>query len=287
MPDYDRSKPPAELVAKSSSYINKLIAAADVKKGLLGRPLSTSMLTFHLVPPKVKGKKGRQEVIKPLSGLDIESLLVKHKPEHISKENAIPEFRQILTSAHTDEVIFEAVNEMSEIIRDLLQGTGDVNYQRAQENIKVMREAMVDFEFPEIYNDFIRDLKKRIFKKEFGNQSEFWQNLKHERLGLIDTNTLPVAEVSPEEAKEVHDPPLLQTYVGLIDFSSSIPWQLNCLLGHETIKTRLCRSLWYEKLCFHTLITESLVINSVGAFQPNVSDSGACRIRMVAGALHA
>jgi ATP-dependent DNA helicase 2 subunit 2 len=196
-------------VATSSSKIKKLIAAADVKKGPPGRPTSITLLTFHVVPPKVKGKKGRQEVIKPLSGLDIESLLVKHKPQNISKENAIPEFRQILASADADEVVFEAVNDMAEIIRDLLRTIGDTGYQRAQENIKVMRNEMIDLEFPDTYNEFIRDLKKRISKKEFGNKTEFWQNLKHAKLGLIDTNTHPEADVSPEEAKEVCYPPLL------------------------------------------------------------------------------
>lgn len=155
------------------------------------------------VPPKVKGKRGRQEVVKPLSGLDIESLLVKHKPKNISKENAIPEFRQILASADADEIVFNAVNEMAEIVRGFLQFMGDAEYQRAQENIKVMREEMIDLEFPDKYNDFIRDLKQRIVKNEFGNRREFWQSLKHEKLGLIDVNTHPDAEVSPEEAKEV------------------------------------------------------------------------------------
>ncbi|KUJ20967.1 SPOC domain-like protein [Mollisia scopiformis] len=180
------SEPPAELAMKSTGRLEKLISVADVRK----------------VPPKVKGTRGRREVIAPLSGLDIESLLVKNKPNKISKENAIPDFRQMLAAADKDETISDAVKGMSEVIKDLLQVTGDANDQRCQENIKVVREEMIDYEFPEFYNNFIRDLKKRVFKKEFGNKREFWQTIRLAKLGLIDSTIISTSDVSPEEATE-------------------------------------------------------------------------------------
>lgn len=187
----------------------------------------------------MKGKKGRQEVVKPLSGLDIESLLVKHKPDKkaISKENAVPEFKQTLATATADEVVFKAVDEMAEIVRELLQGAGDVNYQRAQEYIKVMREEMIDLEFPDTYNDFIRDFKDRIFKEEFGNRTEFWMNLNFAKLGLIDTTTLPESGVSPDEAKEVRDSAMSPLWAYKLTCLSSFPRQrLHCLPGYEKIE---------------------------------------------------
>lgn len=166
--------------------------------------LGTSLPIRYPVPPKVKGSKGRREIITPLSGLDIESLLRKHKPKTISKENAIPDFKHMLTTSEgSDEVIFEAVKQISDVIRDLMKSLGGGGDQRAQANITVMREEMIEYEFPELYNNFLRDLKAQTQKKEFGDKREFWTIIKNAKLGLIDTNTLEVADVSPEEASEV------------------------------------------------------------------------------------
>ncbi|CZR54384.1 related to ATP-dependent DNA helicase II, 80 kDa subunit (KU autoantigen protein P86) [Phialocephala subalpina] len=182
------SEPPTELVTINASKLESLIAAADVKK----------------VPPKVKGKRNRREIITPLSGLDVDALLKGNKPKKISKENAIAEFKQILEDAESDNAVLNAVNQMSDIIRDLIKGsTGDSDFDRAQENIKVLREEMVDYEFPGYYNNFFKDLRKRLMKGELGGRrQEFWVNLKKARLGLIDNTALPTSDVSPEEATE-------------------------------------------------------------------------------------
>lgn len=158
-----------------------------------------------LVPPKVKGKRNRQEIITPLSGLDVDALLKGNKPKKISKENAKAEFKQILENAESDNAIENAVNQMSDIIRDLIKGsTGDNDFNRAQENITVLREEMIDYEFPALYNNFLKDLRKRLMKGELGeSRREFWVNLKRARLGLVDNTTLSTSDVSPEEATEV------------------------------------------------------------------------------------
>lgn len=198
--------------------------------------LSTNLvLISRLVPPKAKGTRGKREVIKPLSGLNIEALLLKNKPKKISRENAVPDFKQMLVAPETDEAVAAAVDGMAEIVRELLLATGDVKQDQAQENIKVMREAMIDFEFPDLYNDFIKDLKKRIFNKEFGNRREFWQNIKHAKLGLIDTDILPVSDVSPEEATEVCNGIRLRNDT-LIYFSSSMLYPLDCPLAIGIIR---------------------------------------------------
>lgn len=158
-----------------------------------------------LVPPKAKGKRNRRDVVTPLSGLDVDALLKGNKPKNISKENARAEFIRILENADSDTAVENAVNQMSDIIRDLIKGSsGDSDFDRAQENIKVLQKEMIDFEFPALYNNFLKDLRKRLMNGELGeSRREFWLNLKRARLGLIDNTTLPTSDVSPEEATEV------------------------------------------------------------------------------------
>lgn len=49
------------------------------------------------VPPKVKGKRSRREVIKPKSGLDLEELLgPREKRQKIDPKNPIPTFKQMM-----------------------------------------------------------------------------------------------------------------------------------------------------------------------------------------------
>jgi ATP-dependent DNA helicase 2 subunit 2 len=109
-----------------------------------------------------------------------------------------------------DESVFpEAAKQMGEIIRQLISdGFGDLNYDRATENLGVFREYMINFEEPKLYNDFLRDFKKRLFSGELGgDRREFWfTRVKKARLGLIDHTLSDVSEVTPEEASEVCSP---------------------------------------------------------------------------------
>lgn len=142
----------------------------------------------------------------PLSGLDIEALLKSNKPKKISKANAVPEFKQFLEDADTDKAVADAVNQMIDIIigdKGFLSGAEDTENERALEHIRVLRGEMVEYEFPDIYNNFIKDLKTRVLKNEFGERREFWVKLSHNRLGLIDHETVEASDVSPEEAAQV------------------------------------------------------------------------------------
>lgn len=162
-------------------------------------------MTLLIVPPKVKGKRGRRETTKPLSGLDVESLLNREKREKISPNNTIPEFKQMLDSPADDNVIYDAAKQMANIIRTHISNSiAGVKEQEVKADMQVFREYMIEFEMPEIWNDFIRDFKKRVIKGELGgDRRDFWNSLRWINLGLIDKNALEISDVTEKEAKEV------------------------------------------------------------------------------------
>lgn len=183
------------------------MAAAHLQKGELYLWIfDVQQLTQLLVPPKVKGTRGRRrEAPKPLSGLDVESLLNQEKREKISPNNTIPEFKQMLESPEDDNVVHDAAKQMANIIRKhITHSTGNFKYEEVKADMQVFRQYMIEFEDPEIWNDFIRDFKKRVVKEELGgDRRDFWQSLKRLNLGLIDKNVLEISDVTEKEANEV------------------------------------------------------------------------------------
>ncbi|KAJ5289977.1 Heme/steroid binding protein [Penicillium atrosanguineum] len=183
------ANPPEDLVKKSTQYLEKLISTADVKK----------------VPPKKKGRKRQRETEKPLSGLDVDALLSQEpKRSKISAENAVPEFKQMLSRAESVDTIHDAVKQMAVIIETQTKHSlGDANYDRVVEGLGTMREELVDYEEPALYNDFLRVLKRKILDEELGgNRRELWWLVRKSKLGLIDRVASEQSEVSEEEAKE-------------------------------------------------------------------------------------
>ncbi|KAJ5574224.1 uncharacterized protein N7459_008651 [Penicillium hispanicum] len=182
--------PDEDIVKKSQSYLDALKSAADVKK----------------VPPKTKGRKRQRETEKPLSGLDVDALLnLEPKRARISPENAVPEFKQMLSRAESVETIHDAVKQMAVIIEaQVKHSLGDANYERVVESLGTMREELVDYEEPALYNDLVRQLKEKILNEELGgDRLELWWLVRKSKLGLIDQNVSERSEVSEEEAKEV------------------------------------------------------------------------------------
>ncbi|GLI73754.1 ATP-dependent DNA helicase yku80 [Penicillium ochrochloron] len=182
--------PDNELVRGAKDSLEKLISAANVKK----------------VPPKSKGRKRLRETEKPLSGLDVDALL-KQEPKRtkISAENAIPEFKQMLSRADSIEIIHDAVKQMTSIIETQIKHSlGDANYDRVVEGLGTMREELVDYEEPTLYNDYLGALKRKILGEELGgDRNELWWLIRKSKLGLIDQATSEVSKVTENEAKEV------------------------------------------------------------------------------------
>ena len=60
----------------------------------------------------------------------------------------------------------------------------------------------MDLEEPGIYNDLIRQLKKKLLVEELGgDRREMWWEVRKNRLGLIEKKSSEVSTVDEEEAK--------------------------------------------------------------------------------------
>ncbi|OJD19703.1 ATP-dependent DNA helicase II subunit 2 [Emergomyces pasteurianus Ep9510] len=183
------SRQPEDLQAANKNALAELIAASNVKK----------------VPPKAKGRKRDRETDKPLSGLNVEELLQTEKRVKISADNAIPEFKQSLVSSQDLDAVKDAVKQMSTIIENQIRHSlGDANYDRAVEGLGTMKEELVAFEEPALYNDFIRGLKAKLLGNSLGgDRREMWWYIRKNRLGLIDKKLSDLSDVTEEEARAV------------------------------------------------------------------------------------
>lgn len=157
------------------------------------------------VPPKAKGRKRDREIDKPLSGLNVEELLQTEKRVKISPDNAIPEFKQSLVNSQDLDAVKDAVKQMSSIIESQIRHSlGDANYDRAVEGLGTMKEELVAFEEPTLYNDFIRNLKTKLLGNDLGgDRREMWWYIRKNRLGLIDKRLSELSDVTEEEARAV------------------------------------------------------------------------------------
>lgn len=162
-------------------------------------------LTSSSVPPKTKGRKRARETEKPLSGLDVDSLLQQEKRTKISPNNAIPEFKQTLAQPENIDVVKEAVKQMAAIIENQIRHSlGDVNYDLVNEELGVMREELIAYDEPTLYNDFLAQLKEKLLKEELGgDRRELWWLVRRSKLGLIDQEQSEHSKVTEEEAKAV------------------------------------------------------------------------------------
>lgn len=140
-----------------------------------------------------------------MSGLDVDELLHREKRAKISPNNAIPEFKQTLASAETIDAVRDAVSQMEGIIENQIRDSfGDANYTRVIEELGVLREELIAYEEPSLYNEFLRRLKDKILKEELGgDRRELWWLIRRQRVGLIDKKASDRADVTEQEAKEV------------------------------------------------------------------------------------
>lgn len=205
--------PPPELIERAQTQIEALVKAASVKK----------------VPPKAKGRAGRDaKNNKPISGLDIDSLLgfsksgattqggdaashggpvIKQEGDElrqISPNNAIPEYKQALGSSVSTDQIRGFSEQMGRIIESLVTTSlGDANYARAAENMRVMREQLIDFEESGIYNDFITNFKERLVGEKLGGpRLDMWWVVRTSGLGLIPKSEADESAVTDEAAQD-------------------------------------------------------------------------------------
>lgn len=198
------AQPPTDLIEKVQSKVDALIETAEVKKGKFLTVFACYSINNDTVPPKVKGKRGR-ETVKPISGLDIDALLGDDKKERIDPENAVPGFKQILATTEELSEIEDAAKQMGQIVDNLVtESFGDAKYSRALECLGVMREELINMEEPGLYNTFMQDMKKKLLSGALGgDRRDFWFKVRWTRLGLIDKKLSEVSNVTSEEADEV------------------------------------------------------------------------------------
>ena len=156
------------------------------------------------VPPKTQSRKRTRNAITPLSGLDVTALLGSNpKKVKITPENPIPEFKQALDIADGVGGIRDAAQQLAAIIETQIKDSfSDIAYPRAVEELGVLREELMDLEEPGIYNDLIRQLKKKLLAEELGgDRREMWWEVRKNRLGLIEKKSSEVSRVDEEEAK--------------------------------------------------------------------------------------
>ncbi|KAI0862643.1 Ku70/Ku80 N-terminal alpha/beta domain-containing protein [Xylaria cubensis] len=184
------ANPPEDLVARAKPDLEDLIDKASVKK----------------VPPKATAKKDKGEKPKPISGLDIDALL--RQPENkrvtIDPSKAISDFKQKMEASDDHAEAEDAIKQMGAIIRDIItKSFGDQDYERAIEHIGVMRETAIEFEYPDLFNSFIKDFKDRLLSGELsGDRRVLWWSIKRFKLGLIDSKASEQSKVTAEEAAE-------------------------------------------------------------------------------------
>lgn len=153
-----------------------------------------------LVPTKAKGKKiGRD---KPLSGLDVGKLLEERtKSRRIDKNNPVPEFRQMIASVQQREDIQPLVQQMGDIIKDIIRcSVADLQYSRAIECLRVLREDCITFEAFEFYDSFIRELKS--FTE--ADRRDFWSRVRKDKLGLVLPSEDSRSKTTIEESNRLY-----------------------------------------------------------------------------------
>lgn len=97
-----------------------------------------------------------------------------------------------------------AFQQLGKIIRDFIKNSvGGSGYARALEAMRVMREEASDLEIPDVYNDFVRNLKTAILKEELnGDRKDMWFMIRANRMGLIQSKECGSSEIKEDEAKE-------------------------------------------------------------------------------------
>lgn len=106
----------------------------------------------------------------------------------------------MLDTADSPAAIRSAVEELGAVVEKQIRDSfGDSLYGQAIEEMRVMREEMVEVEEVGVWNEWLRGVKGRLVRGELGGERrDFWWEVRRERLGLVVGGG-----VGEEEAKEV------------------------------------------------------------------------------------
>ena len=112
---------------------------------------------------------------------------------------------KLLDGAESPAAIREAAEALGKIVeKHVTDSFGGNLYGKAIEEMRVMREEMIEVEEPGVYNTVVRKLKERLVKEELGGErKDFWYELRKNRLGLIDKKASEQSDIGEDEAREV------------------------------------------------------------------------------------
>lgn len=179
---------PEVLQQRSERQLEALMAAANVKK----------------IPPKVAGRR-KGDTIKPLSGLDVNSLLGDtDQRARVDPENSIPTFKHLLDNPPNENALQEVAEQMGAIIEKRIQDSfGDLAYDQAIAEMTVMRQELIELEEGVLWNQFIRSLKARLLGNKLGEgRDEMWWQIRKARLGLQEGKVPGDRVVTADDARD-------------------------------------------------------------------------------------
>ena len=111
----------------------------------------------------------------------------------------------MLDNAESPAALRDAAESLGALVaKHITDSFGGNLYGRAIEELRVMRDEMIEVEEPGVYNSILRKLKEKLVKEELGgDRKDFWYEVRKNRLGLVDNKASERSDVGEDEAKEV------------------------------------------------------------------------------------
>lgn len=156
-------------------------------------------------------RRDRRDAVKPISDIDVEDLLASARASRASHQlvdpaNPIPSFKQSLDDTTEPNGQTKAAAQMGKIIEKRIMQCGDggdlgrMAHERVLEEMRVLREQMLDLDYAAWWNEWVSGLKERLLLKGelAGLRTELWGRISSERLGLVEGNRTHVTDEEVE-----------------------------------------------------------------------------------------
>ena len=141
-----------------------------------------------------KQEEEKREQIKDKKDKDDEAI------KDISKHHPISDFREMLRNKKED-LVEKAIHQLKALIIELIKSSnGTTSFSKALELVLVLREGCVQEDEPDLFNDFVRDIKENLCDED--NVRDFLNVLRKEEIALISKAESHQSKVSPDKAKE-------------------------------------------------------------------------------------
>jgi ATP-dependent DNA helicase 2 subunit 2 len=137
-----------------------------------------------------------------ISDRRLEEKLEARKEEakkEISTTRPIEDFKEMINYKYEDLTV-KAINQMKDmIVKFILESFKGSYYIKALDCLKTLREACVDEDEVDIFNDYMKELKHTFPKEKL---LDFWKLIYDNRVSLISDSENKKSNVSESESKE-------------------------------------------------------------------------------------